>query len=62
MFIKCSRFLYCCAQVENGTFMYMLKLLQAVAVSVLTVASLDNTVKVNTLHIPSGVMRLNILT
>ena len=40
----------------------MLKILQAVAVSISTVASLANTVKVNTAHLPSGAIRLNMLT
>jgi hypothetical protein len=40
----------------------MLKLLQAVAVSILAVASLVNTVKVNTAYLPSGAVRVNMLT
>jgi hypothetical protein len=40
----------------------MLKLLQAVAVSILTVASLANTVKVYTPHLASGEIRVNVLT
>jgi hypothetical protein len=40
----------------------MLKLLQAVAVSVLTVTSLVNTVKANTAHIPSGAIQLHMVS
>jgi hypothetical protein len=39
----------------------MLKLLQAVAVCILTVASLANTVQLKSAHLPSGAVKLNML-